>query len=82
VATVDIFQGREKDYIIISCARTQGIGFLKDPGRLNVSITRARYGLVVVGDANNLVQDPLWASFIRHCKNESSYVDGLRSYFK
>jgi senataxin len=67
--TVDAFQGREKDVIIISCVRgggPGGIGFLRDVRRLNVAITRAKKALWVVGHAQTLRQSPAWSALIAY----------------
>ena len=50
VHTVDSFQGREADTIVLSIVRdgTEGLGFWMDPRRLNVALTRARKRLVLV----------------------------------
>ncbi len=50
--TVDRFQGREADLVMISMRNTGRVGFLDSPNRLNVAITRARQQLVVVGNAD------------------------------
>lgn len=50
--TVDRFQGREADLVILSLRNTSRLGFLDSPNRLNVALTRARQQLVVVGNAD------------------------------
>ena len=79
VASVDAFQGREKDFIILSCVRSndhQGIGFLSDPRRLNVALTRAKYGLVILGNPKVLSKHPLWHYLLLHFKERNCLVEG------
>lgn len=50
--TVDRFQGREADLVMLSMRNTRRVGFLDSPNRLNVGVTRARQQLVVVGNTD------------------------------
>ena len=76
---MNMFQGREMDYIVYSCVRSntrKEVGFLKDPKRLNVALTRARYGMVVVGNASLLCNEQLWSTYVNYHKNHRTLVEG------
>lgn len=76
VNTVDAFQGQEKDIIIFSCVRSRkDIGFLRDIRRLNVAITRAKYGLFVLGRAETLKFNQTWSNFMYQMNQKSNCVD-------
>lgn len=57
ISTVDGFQGREKEVIILSLVRSNDkseVGFLKDERRLNVAMTRPKKQLCVIGNVETL----------------------------
>ncbi|KAL5990593.1 Regulator of nonsense transcripts 1-like protein [Asimina triloba] len=54
----------------------EGIGFLNDPRRLNVALTRARYGIVILGNPKVLSKQPLWNSLLTHYKEHECLVEG------
>jgi predicted DNA helicase len=67
VNTVDGFQGREKEVVLVSLVRSNDrgdIGFLNEPRRFNVALTRARRKAVVVGDGSTVAAGDVFDAFI------------------
>jgi regulator of nonsense transcripts 1 len=80
VRTIDSWQGREKEFMIFSAVRCNDIGkigFLENYRRINVALTRAQHGLIIVGNAATLSSDPKWRTLIKHFKKIDRYVDGI-----
>ncbi len=74
--TVDGFQGRENEAVLISLVRsnTSGeIGFLLDTRRMNVALTRARRKLIVVGDSATIGGNAFYARFLQYAEAIDGY---------
>jgi superfamily I DNA and/or RNA helicase len=94
VSTVDAFQGREADVVILSCVRapkpghagtlqraaSTGIGFLEDVRRMNVAITRARRSLWVLGHLKTLYQSRPWRKLAQHAAAENVLFQAVPKY--
>lgn len=74
--SVDGFQGREKEAVIISLVRSnpeKEIGFLSDTRRMNVAITRARRKLIVIGDSATISANPFYERLLEHFDQHGAY---------
>ncbi|HLQ61403.1 MAG TPA: AAA domain-containing protein [Candidatus Acidoferrales bacterium] len=81
IESVDAFEGRESDAVILSLVRSNdraAIGFLNDPNRVNVAISRAKKLLVIVGDSKTVIggAPELFGPLFEHCK-EDGLVAGV-----
>ncbi|KAK5072925.1 hypothetical protein LTR64_000665 [Lithohypha guttulata] len=86
ISTIDNYQGEESDIVVVSLTRSNkhgDIGFLSSPERLNVLVSRARDGLIIIGDsatflqARNAAGRELWTSFFSLLKKGSHIYHGV-----
>lgn len=76
VDTVDGFQGREKEAVIVSLVRSNRdneIGFLSDVRRINVALTRARRKLMVIGDSATITVHPFYQRLVNYFEAIGAY---------
>jgi ATP-dependent RNA/DNA helicase IGHMBP2 len=76
VATVDAYQGREQEAILISLVRSNDrgvVGFLADERRLNVAITRARRFVCIVTDSSTTSSNPFISAMIDYASEHGDY---------
>ncbi len=72
IDTVDGFQGREKEAVVVSLVRSNPegeLGFVADIRRINVALTRARKKLIVVGDSATIARHPFHGGFVRYAES-------------
>lgn len=76
IDTVDGFQGRENECVLITLVRSNPygeIGFLGDVRRMNVALTRARRKLIVVGDSATLGADTFYQQMLTYFESNQAY---------
>jgi predicted DNA helicase len=76
IDSVDGFQGREKEAVILSLVRSNpegDVGFLADVRRTNVALTRARRSLIVVGDSATLSALPFYQRMVEYFEARGAY---------
>ena len=69
IGTVDGFQGREKEAVIVDLVRSNDsgeLGFLANTRRMNVALTRAKRFLLVIADSATLGNHPYYAQFLAY----------------
>lgn len=82
IGPTEAFQGLERGVVILCTTRSKqqfvesdkkaGWGIIGFPNRMNVALTRAKFGLIVIGRQEVLHQDPNWKAFLDFC-----YRNGL-----
>ncbi|XP_028791064.1 helicase SEN1-like, partial [Neltuma alba] len=92
--TVDGFQGREVDILLLSTVRaarsnsagsgikSSSIGFVADVRRMNVALTRAKVSLWILGNARTLQTNSNWAALVKDAKERNLIISAKMPYHK
>lgn len=82
VGSAEQFQGREKLIMILSTVRsfTSTVGFLDNPRRMNVLLSRAQAILIIVGNPVTLQRDPNWKKLIDYCEENEATTGFDKNY--
>lgn len=77
IVVVDNYQGEESDIILLSLVRSNekgNVGFLKMENRICVALSRAKYGLYIMGNMDNLCNSSdMWKQIKESLVNQDSY---------
>lgn len=82
ISSIDAFQGQEADiiiYVTVRCNPHGDLGFLSDLRRLNVVLTRAKAGLIVIGCPRTLSNGTRTAAYTSHDGGSNILPKGLNS---
>eukprot|EP00768_Dysnectes_brevis_P005628 gnl/Dysnectes_brevis/4141_a5456_442.p1 GENE.gnl/Dysnectes_brevis/4141_a5456_442~~gnl/Dysnectes_brevis/4141_a5456_442.p1 ORF type:complete len:1882 (-),score=496.31 gnl/Dysnectes_brevis/4141_a5456_442:102-5747(-) len=77
VNTVDGFQGQEKSVVVFSTTRacvSRGVGFLQDPRRVNVALTRAKHACIIIGNVKTLERSELWKQLVEDSRRRGCLI--------
>ncbi|KAF9647223.1 hypothetical protein BDM02DRAFT_3188145 [Thelephora ganbajun] len=84
VATIDNYQGEENDIVVASLTRSNeegSIGFMSSPERLNVLLSRARNGLIIIGNSETFLKSrggkEDWSKLFGMIKRHGYFYEGL-----
>ena len=88
VASVDDFQGEENDVVILSLVRSEAVGFLATENRICVALSRARRGMIVVGNLEFLeaakgqgaTQSTYWRKVVNIARQQGHLMDAIPLY--
>ena len=89
IGPLEAFQGLESTLVIICTTRARdrfidqdiarGLGVIHEPRRFNVAITRAKKGLIVIGNPHLLATDNCWLAFMSFCHRNGLWEDNVNA---